>query len=333
MAISYLFPKSLPPSPPTLVTSHDLASQVTEKTEVIRTSTRFYMLNQLLKPKPTHSAFCLFLLLWPMFLRLTFHLVHQLQYFFFFFSTGGQSFSLLLDYSQQLIKMMLFLPLQQQQQQNMSLGLTSLSAYLLFKFILGRFFSTFAQKLLLSRLSLTSTLLTSLKYFFEFGSQSTTFSWFLPVLLVTHPLPPLLVLSHITKLLNFESLQVQVLGLFTFPSILTSLLAISSSLLALNAIYILIIPEVLSLAWCFPQNAKLVYLLAYSTSPCGCLVGISKSSFPKLRFQLFPPHLSAYRILHLNKQHHSSICSDSNPWSHHDFFSHHNKFISKSSWL
>lgn len=259
------------------------------------------MLNQLLKPEPTHSEFCLFLLLCSMFLRLTFHLVHQLQCFFFLFSTGGYSFSLLLDYSQQLIKMMLFLPPQQQeQQQNMSLGLTSLSACLPFKFILRRFFSTFAQNLLLSRLSVTSTLLTSLKYFFEFGSQSTTFSWFLPVLLVTHPLPPLLVLSHITKLLNFESLQVQVLSLFTFPSILTSLLAISSSLLALNAIYILIIPEVLSLAWSFPQNAKLVYLLAYSTSPCGCLLGISKS-FPKLRFQLFPPHLSAYRILHLNK--------------------------------
>lgn len=146
------------------------------------------------------SAFCLFLflLLWSMFLRLTFHLVHQLWCFcFLFFSTGGYSFSLLLDYSQQLIKMMLFLPLQQQQQ-NMSLGLTSLSAYLLFKFILGRFFSTFAHKLLLSRLSVTSTLLTSLKYFFEFGSQSTTFSWFSSSL-ASHTSPFLLCWFYLTS--------------------------------------------------------------------------------------------------------------------------------------
>ena len=161
----------------------------------------------------------------------------------------------------------------------MSLGLTFLSGYLLFKFILGWFFSTLARRPLSSRLSVTSMLLTSLKYLSHLVFRAWHFPGFLPILLATHSLLPLLVSSHITKLLNFESLQVQVLDLFIFPSILTPLLVIPLSLLALNTIYILMIPEVLSPAWTFPQNPRLVYLFAYSTSPLGCLVGISKLSF------------------------------------------------------
>lgn len=96
---------------------------------------------------------------------------------------------------------------------------------------------------------------------------------------------------HITKLLNFESLQAQVLN-FTFPSILIPLQVISSSLLTLNVISILMIPEVQSPGWTSPLKPRLLYLFAYLISPLGYLVGISNVTYPKPKSQSFSPNLS-----------------------------------------
>lgn len=110
------------------------------------------------------------------------------------------------------------------------------------------------------------------------------------ILLTTYSLLPLLS-SHITKLLNCESLQAQVLN-FTFPSILIPLLGISSSLLTLNVISILMIPEVQSPAWTSSLKPRLLYLFAYSISPLGYLVGILNVTYPKPKSQSFSPNLS-----------------------------------------
>lgn len=115
------------------------------------------------------------------------------------------------------------------------------------------------------------------------------------ILLATYSLLLLLV-SHITKFLNFQSLPVQALDLFTFPSTLIPLWVISSSLLTLNAIDILMIPEVQSQAWTPPLNPRFLYPLSYSISPLGCLVGISNVICPKPKSQSFSPNLSTHRI-------------------------------------